>query len=201
MSLLYLIRHARSTWNASGRMQGWADPPLDDIGRQQVQALARRLRNEKFAAIYSSPLIRARETAEALATQVGLDVCVDERLKERHMGAWTGLTGDEAQAQYPSDWADGWRIMGAPGGESQIQLSERAQAVFADITAAHPQAIVAVVSHGGTLNTYLSHLIGIPPEERVLFAFPNTGLARVSLREGRVRILSVGDDSHWRERN
>ena len=76
-------------------MQGQADPPLDELGREQARALADHLRHETFHAIYSSPLARARETAEIIAAPHGLPVRYDDRLKERHLGEWTGLTGDE----------------------------------------------------------------------------------------------------------
>ncbi len=118
MTLLYLIRHARTAWNDNGRMQGWADQPLDDHGRAQAHALARRLSAETFAALYASPLLRARETAELLAAPHHLPVTFDDRLRERNIGAWTGLTFAEARRLAPAAAHGDWRLAGAPGGET-----------------------------------------------------------------------------------
>src|SRR6188768_2423955 len=95
MTHLYLIRHGRTTWNDEGRMQGWADPPLDGVGRQQAQALAARLVGARF----------------------------DARLRERNIGDWTGLTFEEARARDPQRFEADWRRMGPPGGENQADLA------------------------------------------------------------------------------
>lgn len=196
MTTLYLIRHARSLWNAEGRMQGWADVALDDIGRQQAQALAERFRHTHFDVIYTSPLSRARDTAAALAAPHLLPLQFDERLKERHLGEWTGLTGDEANARYPEQWKSKWHTTGAPGGETQDQLMERAGQVFADLLTAHHNQHIVAVSHGGLLNAYLCHLLGLPADDRVVFGFPNTGLTHLHFNERRVRVITTGDCAH-----
>jgi broad specificity phosphatase PhoE len=203
MTFLYLIRHARTAWNNSLRMQGWHDEPLDDAGRAQAHALARRLSGERLSALYSSPLARARETAEIVAQAHGLAVRCDDRLRERNLGEWTGLTMEEAQARHPElDLRDDWRSHGPPGGENQATLAARVAEVMESVLQEHPLGAVAVVSHGGALSAYLAHLLGIPPERPVSFAFPNTGLARVSVRPARngdgrdVRVLGLADDRH-----
>ncbi len=193
MTLLYLIRHARSAWNAEGRMQGQADPPLDELGREQARALAAHLQPETFHAIYSSPLARARETAELFAAPHGLPIRFDDRLMERRLGEWTGLTGDEVNERYPEHMAHDWRTDGPPGGENDAALIARAAAVLAEIMAAHPQETIAVVSHGGTLNAYLAHLLGVPMPRSVTFSFPNAALARLLVTPDGVRLLSLGE--------
>src|SRR3990172_8035552 len=194
MTLLYLTRHARSTWNATGRMQGWADPPLDEIGREQARALAASLQAESLDAVYSSPLLRARETADIIAAPLNIKIRLDDRLKERNIGEWTGLTGDEANERFPERFNGNWRIVGPPGGETQEAIVKRAAAAINDIIAAHPEETIAVVSHGGTLNTYLAHTLGIPLEKPTHFAFPNTGFIRLYV-EGKKTYL-LGDDRH-----
>lgn len=196
MTLLYLIRHARSTWNAEGRWQGQANPPLDELGWKQAEALAGRLRGETFAAVYSSPLDRARQTAELLARAQGLAVAVDDRLKERNVGAWSGLTEAEVRERYPEFLRGDWWREGPPGGESQAALTERTVAALGHILAAHPEDTVAVVSHGGSLNAYLLHQLGIPPGQPVSFRFVNTSYARLSVRGGRVYVISLGETDH-----
>ncbi|MBM4422646.1 MAG: histidine phosphatase family protein [Chloroflexi bacterium] len=197
MTYLYLIRHARSTWNADGRMQGWADAPLDELGRRQAAALAERLKAEDIRALYSSPLARARQTAEAIAARLNLPVQLDDRWKERNLGEWTGLTGSEAEEKFPEHWNDrDWRIAGPPGGERQAELAARAAEAVSHILSAHPNNRVAVVTHGGTLSAALSHLLGLPPENPVHFPAGNTAVARVRVRDGHVHILSLGDELH-----
>ncbi|MEP7357076.1 MAG: histidine phosphatase family protein [Anaerolineales bacterium] len=204
MTHLYLIRHGRTTWNDEGRMQGWADPPLDAVGRQQALALAARLAGARFDAVYSSPLLRARATAEAVAAAHGLRVNFDERLRERNIGDWTGLTFEEARARDPERFDADWRRLGPPGGESQAELAARANAAVDDIAASFPRGTIAVVSHGGALSAYLAHALGIPPERDVSFSFHNTAVARLNLlpdgpRGVAVRLLSLGDDRHLDE--
>ena len=197
MTLLYLIRHARSTWNAEGRMQGHADPPLDDLGREQARALAGRLAAETFHALYSSPLSRARETAEIVAAPHALLVRFDDRLKERNLGEWTGWKGSEVDEWAAARPDYNWRLHGPPGGESRAEITARAAAAFADVLAAHPEQTVAVVSHGGLLSAYLAHLLGALPDKPVSFALANTGVARIQIYDGHVRLLGL-DDYHLR---
>jgi broad specificity phosphatase PhoE len=91
--------------------------------------------------------------------------------------------------------ADGnWRVLGPPGGENQLALTTRAEAVFADILAAHPDDPVAVVSHGGLLTAYVSHLLGVPHERHVIFSFPNASVARLKVMADRVIVLALGGD-------
>jgi broad specificity phosphatase PhoE len=199
MTLLHLIRHARSTWNTEGRLQGQADPPLDATGQQQVLALADFLKDEPFQAIYSSPLRRARLTADALAAGRNLPVQLDARLMERHLGDWTGLNGEDARAQiaafHEKNQGGDWRVLGPPGGESEAALMTRAAGALSDIIAAHPEGQVAVVSHGGTLRAYLLFLFGLPPEsQRISFSFENTSFARVRVLDGHVRLIGLGEN-------
>jgi len=196
MTHLYLIRHGRSLWNAEGRIQGQADPPLDDLGRKQAHALAARLCSENLQMVYSSPLLRARETAEILCAAGGWPLKLDGRLKERHTGEWTGLSGSEVDARKAANPAYDWRGLGPPGGESPAALTARVAAGVDEIVAAHPEQKVAVVSHGGALNAYLRHVLGIAPDYPVHFRFGNAGWARLSLKDGHVRLLSLGDERH-----
>src|SRR5512141_837066 len=130
MTHLYRIRHGRTNWNDEGLMQGWAVPPLDAVGRQQAHALAARLARARFDAIYSSPLLRARGTAEAVAQAHGLRIHFDDRLRERNIGDWTGLTFEEARARDPQLFDADWRRLGPPGGEKQAELAARAAAAI-----------------------------------------------------------------------
>jgi len=199
MTQLYLIRHGRTAWNNADRLQGWADEPLDAVGQAQAAALAAELRGTAFTAVYSSPLLRASQTAAPLAQAHGLPVILDDRLRERNVGDWTGLTLDQARAQAPDRFERvDWRQAGAPGGDSQAALTKRVAAALEDILTAHPESLVAVVSHGGALSAVLAHLLGIPPTGLVSFSFHNTAYARLAIRpdsagERLVRLISLSE--------
>jgi broad specificity phosphatase PhoE len=205
MTQLLLVRHGQSTWNVQGRVQGWADPPLDDIGREQARRLARRLADERHdvAAIYSSPLARARQTAEEMARALKLILRTDDRLKENNVGQLTGLTGPEIEQQFP-DWVAARQASqewtSPPGGEDRDEFVSRCAAAMADIVANHPEQTVAVVSHGGTLGVYLAHLLEMPIHRRLPFQFDNASLSIVKVNERGVRLVKFNDTSHMNHR-
>jgi probable phosphoglycerate mutase len=200
---LLLIRHGQSIANAEGRLQGQGEYLLTDLGREQARRLAGRLSNEyaSVAAIYTSSLGRAVETAEILAGIIGAAVIPDDRLREYDVGALTGLTMDEMQVRFPqvyTAWAedvDEWMPM--PGAEGQADFSRRVDEVFAEITERHhSDEAVAVVSHGGTLGAYLGQIIGLPPDRRRPFSFGNASLSVVDLSRRRPRLLLLNDTCH-----
>jgi LmbE family N-acetylglucosaminyl deacetylase len=103
------IRHAETLWNRERRYQGRQDPPLSETGRVQADAVGQLLAKERIEAVWSSPLRRARETAEAIATLRGLTVRVDDQFGEMHFGQWEGLTSEEVSAKFPEmyrTWLD-----------------------------------------------------------------------------------------------
>lgn len=202
MTQLLLIRHGQSTWNAEGRIQGWADPPLDEVGREQARKLARRLVSEGHGvtAIYSSPLARARQTAEEIARTLKLILQTDDRLKENNVGQLTGLSGPEIERQFP-EWIARFHHPGRewvppPGGEDRDAFVDRAVAAMASIVDRHPEQTVAVVSHGGTLGVYLAHLLEMPVHRRLPFQFDNASLSIVQVSEQRVRLVKFNDTGH-----
>src|SRR5919109_2812903 len=103
MIRLLLVRHGESTWNAQSRWQGQADPPLSPFGERQAEdATVRLAESASITAVWTSDLVRARRTGELIAKRLGLDAVHDEpRLRERDVGAWSGLTRDEIEARWP----------------------------------------------------------------------------------------------------
>jgi probable phosphoglycerate mutase len=159
---LWLVRHAESAWNALGRWQGQADPELSPRGRLQAQALAGALAGAGIEAIVSSDLRRARETAEALGRALGLEPTHDARLRERDLGAWSGLTRDEIAARWPEELA---RVRARDpafrpgGGESLDDVTRRVGEFLRALAARSEPARVALVSHGGVLRTLRPALV------------------------------------------
>jgi probable phosphoglycerate mutase len=162
MTRLLLVRHGESTWNASGRWQGWADAPLSDLGRRQAEAAGRSL--GAVDAIACSDLGRARSTADILAEAIGVGpVEVVPGLRERNVGDWTGLTRPEIEAGWPGALARAQTATTvAPGGEDNAALMARVVPALLDVAAEHADGEVLVVSHGGVIRVLVRHLGGEP---------------------------------------
>lgn len=158
-------RHGRTAWNLAGRVQGQSDVPLDDVGRQQARDAAARLASLKPAVIVSSDLSRARDTAEELGRLCGLDVVIDERLRERRFGEREGLTLAEAWEQFPDEmgrWLDG-SGSGMPGSESGSDAGGRFVAAVHDhLMRLGPDETLVVVSHGGVIRIGTLMFLGLP---------------------------------------
>ena len=161
---LLLVRHAESAWNAAGRWQGWADPPLSSAGEAQARAAAGELTALGLEAVASSDLQRARRTAELLAHQLALGpVHVDAGLRERDVGDFTGLTRDEIEDRWPgilAEWRQG-RVERAPNGEGR-EFIERILAALDRLAATFTGRRLLVVAHGGVIRTLHRHLGGEP---------------------------------------
>jgi broad specificity phosphatase PhoE len=146
MTTLLFVRHGETEWNAQRRWQGHADVPLNERGREQARELADSLSGDHLDAIYTSDLSRARDTAEAVAARLGVDVVVDSDLREIHVGPIEGLTADEAAAY------EGWQ------GEPKESHAERVLAAVRRIAERHPEGRVLVVTHGGSMRRVHEHL-------------------------------------------
>jgi broad specificity phosphatase PhoE len=149
-----LVRHGETEYNAVRRFQGRIDTPLNDRGRAQSRALARTLTGEGLLALYSSPLARARETAEIVGEQLGLEPVYDDRLVEADAGEWQGRLVADIVAHDPGALA-AWRAADPrfrfPGGESVAEQAARVAASLADVAAGPLPALV--VTHGGAIRT------------------------------------------------
>lgn len=156
---LLVIRHGESTWNARRRWQGWADPPLSELGEAQADAAAAALAalGVRVDAIATSDLRRARRTAERIAMGMGHEpagLVVDAGLRERHIGAWSGRTTAEIEARWPG-MIGAWRrgeVASPPGGEDEPTFRARILAACRRAAAlADGAGCVLVVSHGGVI--------------------------------------------------
>lgn len=149
-----LTRHGQSEWNALGRWQGQADPPLTDLGRRQAHEAARSL--GAVDGIWTSDLQRAAETAAIIGDDMGVGpVVVDADLRERDAGEWTGLTRAEIEQRYPGYLPDGRR---PASWESDEQLVARAQRALRRIADAIPGGDVVVITHAGVVFAVERHL-------------------------------------------
>jgi probable phosphoglycerate mutase len=149
------IRHGETAWNAGSRLQGHRDVPLNELGRAQAACLAQALADEGIAAVISSDLGRAAETARAFAQPLGLPLTLDAGLRERGFGLLEGHTYGEIEAGFP-DMALRWRArdpaFGPPGGEVLSDFYDRSVAAATRWAAAHEGSTIALVTHGGVLD-------------------------------------------------
>jgi glucosyl-3-phosphoglycerate phosphatase len=150
---LLLWRHGRTAWNAEGRIQGQHDAKLDETGRAQARAAAKRLAARKPDAIVSSDLSRASDTAAELVALTGLTPTYDVRLRERAFGAWETLLASEIEERWPDGWAR-WR-RGEPIDEAGVEriehMTKRAGEALLEIVERHPGETVVLVTHGGVV--------------------------------------------------
>lgn len=148
MTTFLFVRHGETDWNREGRLQGTRDIPLNDQGRHQAQRLADAW-DDAADVIVSSPLSRARQTAEILGARLGLALHgTDARLMERGYGACEGLTIAERKERYPD--------LVVPGMEAHGSIVARASSFLDSATAEHPGRTIVVVSHGGFINALLA---------------------------------------------
>ena len=162
-----LIRHGQTDFNRQRRLQGIMPVPLNQQGREQAAALAQHLRRQPIDAVFSSPLTRAKQTAQIIGQALKQPVQDDARLGEIDFGKFEGLTYSGVKARYPQAhrrWHSGYMPYRVPDGESRRDVQERMAAAFSDITALPGLAAVAVVTHGSALKIWLASMYAhLPP--------------------------------------
>ncbi len=171
---LVLWRHGRTAWNVEGRAQGQTDVPLDDVGRGQAREAAARLASLAPSLVWSSDLSRASDTATELTQLNGVDLRLDARLREIHVGARQGMTFVEARARFPSAWEAvqaGDEPPRAPGGEVEAEVGIRMAEVIRDaVSCLGPGEVGVLVSHGVSIRVGLCCFLGLPQEHWRLFS-------------------------------
>jgi probable phosphoglycerate mutase len=196
---IIIVRHGQTEWNIRGIRQGYLDSPLTARGLAQAKALGQRLAREKFTALYSSDLGRAMQTAQEIAHVTGHTIVTDARLRERHLGIFQGLNGDEIVSKHPEErrlmrsQGPGYVI---PGGESMVQQVERNMACLNDLAIRHQGEQIVVVTHGGVVSGFFRHTLEISLDAPRRFEFVNAGLNVFTHEDGNWMLLTWGDVSH-----
>jgi len=209
---ILLARHGETVFNVEGRWQGQSDSPLTERGRAQARELARALVDEPAAAVYTSDLGRAANTAAAVAAVHNLPIQTDERLREIHTGEWTSKGRVEIDAGWPGGlkaWATTPSTYLMPGGESIHAAQARALGFFTERMPQHLGQTVVVISHGAVAQAILINAMGRTVEdlwlkERFdncqisrLHWTPQRGLELIELSDVR-HLESVGSLQNWR---
>jgi broad specificity phosphatase PhoE len=197
---LLLIRHGETAWNLEGRIQGRLDPPLNSRGIDQSEKLAERLMlEEQIDVLYSSPLARARRTADIIGSKCERVPVLDNRLVERSAGKVEGMTLAEVKEHFPDvfiAWREEKGRVPLPGGEDPLQFQRRVAAFLESLHARHEDQRIAVVTHGGTLGMLLATLIQLDIQDRFPFRFDNASLCKVEMTRGRPRLDLLNDTCH-----
>ncbi|MCA1246814.1 histidine phosphatase family protein [Massilia sp. MS-15] len=200
---ILLIRHGETAWNADKRLQGHLDIALNAEGERQAALLGAALASEPIDHIVSSDLLRARQTAEAIARRRGLAIGIDRALRERCYGGFEGLLYSEIASRFPLEFA-AWQArdvdaalpLGANRGESFRQFFGRTMRAIMAHAAAHPGQTIALVAHGGVLECAYRAALGLPLETPRDFKVLNASVNRFVAEQGRLRLLSWGEVAH-----
>ena len=203
-TVVYLIRHGATAANREipYRLLGRGldlDLPLDDVGLDQARRASDVLRTTQLAAVYTSPLARARATANLIAEPHALDVIPVDALIEADLGSWEGLTWDQARRQFPDHHAAFLAHPGTipyPGGESFLDAGNRVVPAVAGLAAAHPGRSIAVVGHNVTHRALLATLLGVPIDLARQLRQSNGGISVVKYADGSAVVDTLNSTFH-----
>lgn len=209
---LILLRHGETAWNRERRIQGQLDTPLNDEGLRQARAAARRLaaeashwalddpRAQGRPVMLSSDLTRCRQTAEPIASALGLDFALDARLRERAYGVFEGRTWPEIRRD-DAERFDRWQSrdpdFDAGGGESLRRFAARVEGTLFDLAVRHRGRTLVLVTHGGVLDVVNRLCRGLTLEAPRDFEIPNASLNRIRFDGERFELRVWGDVAHW----
>ena len=196
---LILVRHGETAWNAELRYQGHQPIPLNERGRRQATCAGRRLKRAGAAALYSSDIARAWETAQLIGLATGLAPQPLPDLREIDDGQWAGWTPAELLERFPEHMA-AMRL--APdttvrlGGESYAQLQQRMVRAFEHLVERHRGETLIGVSHGGAIRALVCHLLGAPLAHFGRLWVDNGGLVEIVAHNAGWRVLRLNDTAH-----
>lgn len=201
MTKLVFVRHCEAEGNTKGVLQGRTDCDISGNSAVQLELVALRLRNEPFAAIYSSPLKRAFKTAQAINRYHNLPIQVDPRLSEIDVGAWEGRSWAEIERENSpmlKIWNESPGKFRAEGGESMREVYDRVWAAALDIAGANRGKTVCVVSHGCAIRNLLCHAMGWPVDRIGEVGWcDNTAVSVVNFDDGpKTKVVKMNDASH-----
>jgi probable phosphoglycerate mutase len=193
------IRHGETDWNRDTRIQGYLDIGLNATGRWQAGRLAAALVDEDIAAVYSSDLARAHDTAQPLAAGIGLPVQLRPALRERAFGAFEGQTYQQIEQRWPADcqrWRQRDPDFAPEGGESLTAFYGRCVDAAATLAAAHPGQTVVLVSHGGVLDCLYRAATRISLQAPRTWTVTNASINRLLHTEAGFGLVGWADSSH-----
>jgi len=200
---LYLVRHGETAWNAEIKLQGHADIPLSERGKEQASLLAGRLAKKKISAVYASDLQRASETAQIIAEHHKLAVKQVKSLREMNFGAWEGLTWSEINEKFGNlaeRWWENPLSINVPEGETLKELALRVNEAIHQFVRNHTDGQeILVVSHGGPLRAFISSILGINLSNFWRLRLDNACLSIIDFMDSKKGILVLFNDRNHLE--
>jgi len=200
---LYMVRHGQTASSRENRFSGSSDPPLTAVGEAMARAFAQAYASLIWDAIYTSPMLRARQTADPLCRLTGVQATVEDGLKEIAYGEWEDLRQDEVKERWPEAfayWADDVASRGTPGGETAFQVAARAMRVVEGIRSRHERGNVLLVSHKATLRVVTCALLGLDVRLfRERLAQPVAAVTMFVVTNRTAQLAIFGDRSHLSE--
>ena len=199
MTELIVIRHGETDWNRQQRFQGQIDVPLNALGQTQAQRLAQRMAREHVDALWSSDLLRAHATAEAVAQALDLSTRTEPLWREQSFGILEGLDVPTIRREHAPLWSQWLRYdadYALPGGESVREFHARVMRALDILADSHAGQRVAVVTHGGVLDMLWRTAQGAPLHGPRTVDIPNTGLNVLRWRDGELEVLEWADAAH-----
>lgn len=192
---LCIVRHGETDWNKSGILQGWLDVPINAHGRTQAADMAQTFADKGFAAVWSSNLVRASETADIISAALKLGPQrTHEGLKERNFGAIQGIPKNELAELNPAQYEQILRRNPAAqfvGGETMDEFADRVLEALTDIGASHPDQKALVITHGWVLDVITRHIEGLPRHAVLPFKPGNGHSLWVEVQAGNIRAPSL----------
>jgi len=200
MSLrLFVVRHGATEWSGGRRFAGGRDIPLSENGRRQCEAVARALAESQAAAVWASPLERARVSAEILAKPHRLEVRLDEAFREMGFGQWEGLTREEVAARFPRDWQV-WSAsptrLSAPGAEKLTAVAERVAAGLDAMRNEHDGQTVILVTHAIVVRLLVLAALGLGPDRLWTVEATPGGISELEYRKDWVTVHRMNTLAH-----
>jgi 2,3-bisphosphoglycerate-dependent phosphoglycerate mutase len=194
------IRHGETAWNVDTRIQGHLDIPLNETGQWQAQRLARALAaQDAIHAIYSSDLLRAHDTARAIAGATGAPLATHPGLRERGFGIFEGKTYVEIETTWPEEsvrWRQREPHWAPPGGESLVQVRERITRTLHELAARHPGEQIVLVAHGGVMDQLYRAATGQDLQAPRTWGLTNTAVNRLLWTPQALSLVGWADTSH-----
>jgi len=196
--LMFLVRHAESTWNPMKKIQGQRDPQLSKYGKKEAGLLAKRFKELSFDAVYASPLKRAYQTAEIVVGKK-TPVIREAGLNEISLGEWEGKTLRSIRKEYGETF-DRWAVrptrIRVPGGEDFKAFVKRVKHTLRAIEASHKGGNVLVVCHGGVISTYATLVLNLPSDDVWCLTVKHASLTIVEVGADLHKLITFNDIGH-----
>ncbi len=199
---IYLIRHGETDWNRDSIFRGRVDVPLNNNGLKQAEAAGKGLDDVEFDAVYSSPLSRALQTAEAVAATCGLEVNMNEDFSDIDYGKWQGMTLSEVKANYPKEykrWQSEPHKAAIPDGERLSEIHDRAWGALREVVRSHPDQTIAVAAHRVINKVLVLGALGLPLKDFWRIRQDNCSVNVFEFTDKEVIIHCINDTCHLKD--